>query len=106
MKKTKKRILSIAAIFSAAAVAATSFTVLLYDVDKPTPLDIFITQFDASTPGYKEKNALINSTIQRTKDILDKYEAETGNKANLTLQYANLKQSQSTRWKELLIFTK
>ncbi len=95
MKKTKKRIITIASVLSAAAIVATSFTVLIYDVDKATPLNMYIAKFNSNTPGYREKNALIESSIKKTKQILDKYEADTGKSAELTLQYANLKQNQS-----------
>ncbi len=95
MKKMKKKIIPIVAALSATAVAATSFTVLFYDVDNPTPLDMYITKFDSSVPDYQAKNALIQSSMDKVTEILDEYEAETGNSAELTLQYANLHQIQT-----------
>lgn len=97
MKKTKKRIISISAIIAASVVAASSLAVLFYNVDAPTPLSTFITKFDeSSVKGAKEKNQIIDGAIQKTRKLLDKYEKDTGKKADLNLQYINLKQIQPT----------
>ncbi len=95
MKKNKKRIITISTLVGAVAVASTSLAILFYNVDTPTPIGTYITKFSSNTVNSRQKNELINQSIEKTRKILDKYEEDTGKKANLNLQLANLKQVQS-----------